>query len=94
MGNWDLDDKVKVYIAVNELGSSFSLDKDTPEQLYITLYTCSLKELAAQFVEDGLYGDIASSIWCYIDYEAIAYDLRCDYVELTIAGHDYIYCCD
>lgn len=95
MENWDLDDKVKVFIFVRKLGSSFLLGEDTPDQLDITLYTLSsLEDLAVQFVEDGLYGDIPRSIWCYIDYEAMAYDLRYDYCKLTIAGHDYIYCCD
>jgi len=53
----------------------------------------SMKELAEQFVDDGLFGEIPTSIQFYIDYEAIARDLACDYSETTIDGQRYIYRC-
>ncbi|MDB2562696.1 antirestriction protein ArdA [Sulfurimonas sp.] len=42
----------------------------------------TLPELAEQFVDDGLYGEINDSIKNYIDYEAIARDLAYDYNEV------------
>jgi len=42
----------------------------------------NMNELAEQFVEDGLFGDIPKSIINYIDYDAIARDLSMDYTEI------------
>ena len=42
----------------------------------------TLTELAEQFVEDGYFGEIHNTIRNYIDYEAIARDLACDYNEV------------
>ena len=52
-----------------------------------------MRELAEQFVEEGLYGDIPESLQFYIDYEAIARDLSVEYSETVIAGSRVIYRC-
>lgn len=41
----------------------------------------NLKELAEQFIEEGLFGNIPDSIKNYLDYDAIARDLAFDYTE-------------
>ena len=51
------------------------------------------RELAEQFVEEGLYGNIPESLQFYIDYEAIARDLSVEYSETVIAGSSVIYRC-
>lgn len=43
----------------------------------------TLLELAEQFIEDGLYGEILDNIKYYIDYSAIARDLAYDYSEVN-----------
>ena len=92
---WSEDDKIKVITAVGEAGYKFDLGEDTPDQFDVDLYELdSLKELAEQFVEEGLFGDIPASIQNYIDYEAIARDLGMDYSEIRINGTNYIYRCD
>ncbi len=53
-----------------------------------------MQELAQQFVEEGLFGEIPEKIQHYLDYDAIARDLSMDYSEITIAGTHYIYRCD
>ena len=55
------------------------------------LYT--LRELAEQFVDEGLFGEVPESFRFYIDYDAIARDLAVDYSETTIAGSRIIYRC-
>ncbi len=45
-----------------------------------------MKELAEQFVEDGLFGDIPQNLQYYIDYDAIARDLEFDYTETEVIG--------
>jgi antirestriction protein len=51
----------------------------------------NLKELAEQFVDEGLFGDIPERLSFYLDYDAIARDLAHDYTETTIAGQQLVY---
>jgi len=92
--DWSEDDKIKVIIAVGEVGYKFDLGTDTPDQFNIDLYeTDSLKDLAEQFVEEGLFGEIPTAIQNYLDYDAIAHDLGMNYSEIRIDGTNYIYRC-
>jgi antirestriction protein len=50
-----------------------------------------MKDLAVQFVEEGLLGDFPERIVNYLDFDAIARDISFDYVEATIAGTRLIY---
>jgi antirestriction protein len=50
-----------------------------------------LRELAEQFVDEGLFGDIPERLQSYLDYDAIARDLGFDYTETEIAGQRLIY---
>jgi len=89
---WEEHQKINVILAVGEAGYSFELGKDDPDQFDIQIYEVeSMKELAEQFVEEGLFGEIPQSIQFYVDYEAIARDLAMDYAESVIAGTNYIY---
>jgi antirestriction protein len=91
---WDTAQKQKVIIAVGECGYSFDLQSGDPDGFDIDLYELdSLKELAEQFVDEGLFGEIPASIQNYLDYDAIARDLGCDYSETEIAGTRLIYRC-
>ncbi|MEM6550448.1 MAG: antirestriction protein ArdA [Pseudomonadota bacterium] len=53
----------------------------------------SLRQLAEHFVEEGLFGDIPERLAFYIDFDAIARDLGCDYAETRIAGTRFVYRC-
>lgn len=89
---WDEDDKRKAIIATAELGAPIALEISEPEQIDIDLYEgVTMRELAEQFVDDGLFGDIPDSLASYIDYDAIARDLAMDYGETVIAGVSLIY---
>ena len=44
-------------------------------------FTDTFELLASDFIDDGLFGDIPKSLEYYIDYSAIARDLRMDYCE-------------
>ena len=92
---WEDHQKIKAILAVGEAGYSFELGKDSPDQFDIQIYEVdSMKELAEQFVEEGLFGEIPESIQFYIDYEAIARDLAMEYAEAVIAGTRFIYLID
>ena len=92
--DWTEDQKTKAIIAIGEAGYSFKLGNDDPDDIDVDLYECeSLRDLAVQFIDDGLFGDIPENIRAYLDYDAIAHDLSMDYSEITIDGTHYIYRC-
>jgi len=89
--DWDDDQKTRFIIAVGECGYSEDSDQDN---LDIEIYELgSLKELAEQFVDEGLFGDIPERIANYLDYDLIARDLSADYSETDVAGTNYVYRC-
>ncbi len=91
---WEDDDKIRYIIAVGECGYSHEQVADDPGGVDLTLYELSsMKELAEQFVDEGLYGEIPKQLEFYIDTEAIARDLSVDYSEVTIAGTHFIFHC-
>jgi len=91
---WEDSRKINYIIAVGECGYSHEQIADDPEGVEIDLYHVdSLKQLAEQFVDDGLFGEIPSSLQFYIDYEAISRDLGVDYTQTIIAGEHYAYRC-
>jgi antirestriction protein len=51
----------------------------------------SFEELAEQFVDEGLFGEIPESIQNYIDYEKIGRDLSFDYTESEYNGQTYFF---
>ncbi|MEM9211834.1 MAG: antirestriction protein ArdA [Pseudomonadota bacterium] len=91
---WEEWEKINVIVHVGECGGAFDPDM-SPDHLDVDIYwEDSLKDLAIQFVEEGLFGDIPGHLQNYIDYEAIANDLACDgYSETVIAGQRLIYRC-
>lgn len=69
---WDERQKQILIIAVGECGYSFDLSKDSPDDFDIDLYyEDSMRDLAMQFVDEGLYGDIPASISFYLDYDVM-----------------------
>lgn len=92
--NWEEGEKVRYIIGVGECGVNFDPENDQPDQIDVDIYECnSMKELAEQFVDEGLFGDIPSHLENYIDYDAIARDLEVDYSETRIGGENLIYRC-
>lgn len=92
--NWDDQQKIQVIIAVGDCGYSFDAETDSPDDFDIELYELdSMNELAEQFVEEGLFGEIPQNIRNYLDMEAIARDLSMDYSEIRVNGTNYIYRC-
>ncbi|MCG3266275.1 antirestriction protein ArdA [Yoonia sp. I 8.24] len=90
--SWDDHDKTMFIIAVGEVGYSFDPDSVSPSDFDVDIYHAdSMKELAEQFVEEGLFGNIPEHLANYIDMGAIAYDLAMDYTETEVAGERLIY---
>ncbi len=92
---WEEWEKINVIIAVGECGYSFDFDSDTPDQYDISIYNVdSLKELAIEFINDGILGEIPKHLENYIDIDAFAADLRHDYTETVIASMPIVYRAD
>ena len=89
--NWSDDDKRQIILAVGD-GYSFDPKTDDPASFDVTIYELeSMRELAEQFIEEGLFGDIPENLAPYIDCDAIARDLEFDYTLTTVAGQRLIY---
>ncbi|MEZ5814392.1 MAG: antirestriction protein ArdA [Alphaproteobacteria bacterium] len=91
---WEEWEKHILIIFAGECGYDFNLTEDDPSDFDIDIYEVdSMRELAEQFVEEGLYGEIPEHLQPYIDYDAIARDLSMDYSETVINGAAIIYRC-
>lgn len=94
MEDWEDDQKRNVALAVGECGYAFDPAKDSPDDIELDIYPVeTLRELAEQFVEEGLFGEIPDRLQHYLDYDAIARDLGMDYTETTIGGERLVYRC-
>ena len=91
---WSDVHKTRYIIAVGECGYCHEQVADDPDQIDMTVYELSsMKELAEQFVDEGLFGEIPQALQNYIDHEAIARDLSDDYSETEIGGTRLIFHC-
>ena len=89
---WDDHEKTTYIIAIGECGYAHQQVIDDLDLLDIDIYHIdSLSELAEQFVDDGLFGDIPERLRFYIDYDAIARDLSVEYTETNINGDRLVY---
>ncbi|GLO71339.1 hypothetical protein MACH17_28560 [Phaeobacter inhibens] len=90
---WDDPQKRVVILAAGDCGYDFT-DQTQPDDFDIEIYHIdSLRALAEQFVDEGLFGEIPGQLQHYIDYDAIARDLAADYSETEIAGIPLVYRC-
>lgn len=92
--DWDDDQKIRYLIAVGECGYASDQVANDPDSIDIDIYQLdSLKELAEQFVDEGLFGEIPDRLQSYLDFDAIARDLAVDYAMTTIGGDRFAYRC-
>ncbi|MEP4987066.1 MAG: antirestriction protein ArdA [Paracoccaceae bacterium] len=88
---WDDHDKTMVILAVGECGYRFEATTQ-PNDFDLEIHHIdTMRELAEQFVDEGLFGDIPERLQFYIDLDAIARDLAIDYSEAEVAGTRLIY---
>lgn len=91
--NWSDEEKIRFIVAVGECGYVFNKNID-PNDFDLDLYhETTMRELAENFVDEGLFGEIPENLEPYLDYDAIARDLSFDYSETKIAGKSWIYRC-
>lgn len=89
---WDEYAKINFIIAVGEAGYHFDYETVGSADFDVSIYFVdSLKDLAYEFVDEGLFGEIADNVLMYLDYDAIARDLSVDYTKITIANTQLVY---
>lgn len=92
MNRWTEEQKTKVILAVGEGGQNFDPETDDPDDIEIDLYPdTKLTDLAYQFVDEGLLGELSDRLVMYLDFERIARDLAHDYTETNLYGETYVY---
>ncbi|NSX56896.1 antirestriction protein ArdA [Parasulfitobacter algicola] len=91
---WDTDQKTRAILAIGECSCAFDLGTDRPDDLDVDVYYLdSLRDLAIEFVAEGIMGEIPDALERYFDYDALARDLGVDYSETIVAGQRLIYRC-
>ncbi len=93
VADWEDPEKTNIIIAVGECGYTLGPETDLNDFDLDIHEAGSLRELAEQFVDDGLFGEIPEPLQFYIDYDAIARDLGVEYTETEIAGMSVVYAC-
>ena len=89
---WSESKKIRFVIAAGECGGTPDMSSGSIDDLDVEIYEIgSLRELAQQFVEEGLFGEIPSHLESYLDFDAIACDLAIDYAEKTIGGKNIVF---
>ena len=93
---WDDDDIVRACIVYGDGLNTCQFDEYSPSDDVaqdLEIYeNVTFTELAEQFVDDGLLGEIPEHLSHYIDYEAFGRDLSHDgYTKVDVAGTQYIY---
>jgi len=87
---WNL--KLMLFLLDYDSGYYNDVEKLIEAYEDVELYEVNnFEDLAEQFVDEGLFGDIPENIANYIDYEKIGSDLSFDgYYEVEIDGINYI----
>jgi len=80
----ELDDQEikKISYLVDYQGETLERSLELYEDVSIYEDTSYL-DLAYEQVDEGLFGDVPSHLVNYLDYEMIARDLECDYVQIN-----------
>jgi hypothetical protein len=93
---WDDDELVRACIVYGDGLNTCQFDEYSPSDDVaqdLAIYeNVTFTELAEQFVDDGLLGEIPEHLSHYIDCAAFGRDLSYDgYTEVDVAGTQYIY---
>ena len=91
---WEDCDKIPLIIAYEENITSEPFNEEVTSDMFEDIdiyYDMSFEDLAWQFIEDGLFGDIPEHLENYLDIEKMARDLSFDYNEISVGNNSIIY---
>jgi len=91
---WEDYDKIPLIIAYEENITSEPFNEEVTPDLFQDIdiyYDMSFEDLAWQFIEDGLFGDISEDLKQWLDIKKMALSLSYDYNEISVGNNSIIY---
>ena len=91
---WEDYDKIPLIIAYEENITSEPFNEEVTSDMFEDIdiyYDMSFEDLAWQFIEDGLFGDISEDLKQWLDIEKMALSLSYDYNEISVGNNSIIY---
>ena len=91
---WEDCDKIPLIIAYEENITSEPFNEEVTSDMFQDIdiyYDMSFEDLAWEFIENGLFGDIPEHLKNYLDIEKMARDLSYDYNEISVGNNSIIY---
>jgi len=91
---WKKYQKIPLIIAYEENITSEPFNEEITPDIFEDIdiyYDMSFEDLAWQFIEEGLFGDIPDHLVNYLDIEKMARDLSYDYNEISVGNNSIIY---
>jgi hypothetical protein len=91
---WEEYQKIPLIIAYEENITSEPFNEEVTSDMFEDIdiyYDMSFEDLAWQFIEDGLFGDISEDLKQWLDIGKMALSLSYDYNEITVGNNSIIY---
>ena len=91
---WEEYQKIPLIIAYEENITSEPFNEEVTSDMFEDIdiyYDMSFEDLAWQFIEDGLFGDISEDLKQWLDIEKMALSLSYDYNEISVGNNSIIY---
>ena len=91
---WEDCDKIPLIIAYEENITSEPFNEEVTSDMFQDIdiyYDMSFEDLAWEFIENGLFGDIPEHLENYLDIQLMARDLSFDYNEISVGNNSIIY---
>lgn len=91
---WEEYQKIPLIIAYEENITSEPFNEEVTSDMFEDIdiyYDMSFEDLAWEFIENGLFGEIPKHLENYLDIQLMARDLSFDYNEISVGNNSIIY---
>ena len=91
---WEDCDKIPLIIAYEGNITSEPFNEEVTPDMFEDIdiyYDMSFEDLAWEFIENGLFGEIPKHLENYLDIQLMARDLSFDYNEISVGNNSIIY---
>ena len=91
---WEDYEKIPLIIAYEENITSEPFNEEVTSDMFQDIdiyYDMSFEDLAWEFIENGLFGEIPKHLENYLDIQLMARDLSFDYNEISVGNNSIIY---
>ena len=91
---WEDYEKIPLIIAYEENITSEPFNEEVTSDMFQDIdiyYDMSFEDLAWDFIDNGLFGDIPENVKQWLDIEKMALSLSYDYNEISVGNNSIIY---